>query len=86
MAVERHDRARYPSLLTLDEVAALLRVSKTSIYRLVERRQLPFCRVGRSLRFTPEDIDEYLRARRVDSIASTLDHYEHTQDPGALVR
>ena len=70
MAAERHDRGPLPSLLTLEEVAALLRVSKTSVYRLVERRELPCCRVGRSLRFTRGDVTAYLRARRVGSAAS----------------
>lgn len=86
MPIERHAPGACPSLLTLDDVATLLRVSKTTVYRLVERRELPFCRVGRSLRFTAQDIDEYLRTRRVGSIASTLDRYERTQDSGALVR
>ena len=85
MAIERHDPGALSALLTLDEVAALLRVSKTSVYRLTERRELPFCRVGRSLRFTREDVDAYLRTRRVDGIASTIQQHEHTQDPGALV-
>ena len=86
MAVERHDTGALPSLFTLDEVAAFLRVSKTSVYRLVERRELPFCRVGRTLRFSQEDLDAYLRARRVGSAASDDNTYECTQDTRALVR
>jgi excisionase family DNA binding protein len=70
MAVERHDVGSLPSLLTIDEVAEILRLSKTSVYRLVERRELPFCRVGRSLRFTRTDLDAYLGARRVGSTPS----------------
>ena len=83
MAIDPHTSS---VLLTIDEVAAVLRVSKTSVYRLVERRELPFCRVGRSLRFTHDDIETYLQARRVESIAVTIDRHERTQDPGALVR
>lgn len=86
MAIDCHDPHTSSVLLTIDEVAAVLRVSKTSVYRLVERRLLPFCRVGRSLRFTREDIETYLRARRVESIAVTIDRHERTQDSGALVR
>ena len=66
MAVERHDSGSLPALLTIDEVAEFLRISKTSVYRLVERRDLPFCRVGRTLRFRREDLEAYLRACRVD--------------------
>jgi excisionase family DNA binding protein len=70
MAVERHDPGSIPSLLTIEEVAECLRVSKTSVYRLVERRELPFCRVGRTLRFTRKDLETYLAARRVASAAA----------------
>jgi excisionase family DNA binding protein len=52
-------------LLTPDEVADLLRVSKTSVYRLVERRALPFFRVSGLLRFDQEDIEAFLGAGRV---------------------
>ena len=58
-------RAGQPRLLTVDEVAALLRVSKTSVYRLVEHRVLPFYRLPGSLRFAEEDVQAYLAARRV---------------------
>ena len=86
MAVERHDCSGVLSLLTIEEVAEFLRVSKTSVYRLVERRELPFCRVGRSLRFSRKDLRAYLEARRVGSAASDDHTYECTQDTGALVR
>ena len=70
MVVERHDLGSFPSLLTIEEVAEILRLSKTSVYRLVERRELPFCRVGRNLRFTRKDLEAYLEARRVSSAPS----------------
>ena len=52
--------------LTLDEVAELLRVSKTSVYRLVERRAIRFYRVCGLLRFAREDVHAYLGAGRVE--------------------
>lgn len=70
MAVERHHPGSIPSLLTIEEVAEILRVSKTSVYRLVERCELPFCRVGRTLRFTRKDLESYLAARRVGAAAA----------------
>ena len=56
------------TLLTLDEVAELLRVSKTSVYRLVERRALPFFRVSSVLRFDLADIEDFLGAGRVEPL------------------
>lgn len=47
----QHDEADLPSdLLTVSEVAAMLRVSKMTIYRMVNSGELPAFRVGRSFR------------------------------------
>lgn len=53
-------------LLTLDEVAKLLRVSKTSVYRLVQRRVLRFYRVSGLLRFDHADVETFLGAGCVE--------------------
>jgi len=64
---------RYASdLLNVQELAELLRLSKTSVYRLVEHRLIPFHRLPRGLRFKRSDIDEYLQRCRVGS----RDEYE----------
>ena len=47
--------------LTIAEVAAMMRVSKMTVYRLVHNGELPAVRVGRSFRVTEADVDEYLR-------------------------
>lgn len=47
--------------LTVAEVAAVMRVSKMTVYRLVHNGELPAVRVGRSFRVLEKDVDEYLR-------------------------
>ncbi len=47
--------------LTIAEVAAMMRVSKMTVYRLVHGGTLPAVRVGRSFRVLEKDVDEYLR-------------------------
>jgi excisionase family DNA binding protein len=47
--------------LTVAEVAATMRVSKMTVYRLVHNGDLPAVRVGRSFRVTEDDVNEYLR-------------------------
>jgi excisionase family DNA binding protein len=50
-----------PKFLTVAEVAAMMRVSKMTVYRLVHGGELPAVRVGRSFRVKEHDVDEYLR-------------------------
>jgi excisionase family DNA binding protein len=47
--------------LTIAEVAAMMRVSKMTVYRLVHGGDLPALRVGRSFRVLEEDVNDYLR-------------------------
>lgn len=55
-------------LLTPDELASVLRISKTSVYRLVERRAIRFYRVAGSLRFNTQDVAVYLKNGCVEPI------------------
>lgn len=46
--------------LTVAEVAAQMRVSKMTVYRLVHSGELEAIRVGRSFRVTEEAVQTYL--------------------------
>jgi excisionase family DNA binding protein len=48
---------------TVREVAALLRVSRMTVYRLIRQGDLPAVRVGRGYRIREEDVDRYLEER-----------------------
>jgi excisionase family DNA binding protein len=54
-------------LLTVAEVAAMLRLSKMTVYRMVNSGTLPALKVGRSVRIPEHVVDEYLRRSFVDS-------------------
>lgn len=54
-------------LLTVAEVAAIMRLSKMTVYRMVNSGQLPALKVGRSVRIPEHVVDEYLRKSYVDS-------------------
>ena len=56
-------------LLTIKDVAELLKVSQTSVRRLQQGRHLPFIKVGGSIRFAKTDIFEYLKKGRVEAIS-----------------
>ena len=50
-------------ILTVEEVAAYLRLSTATIYRMALAGEMPAKRVGRSWRFSQTLIDEWLRAQ-----------------------
>jgi excisionase family DNA binding protein len=49
--------------LTVREVAATLRVSNMTVYRLINAGDLPAVRVGKSFRLREDDVNRYLAAR-----------------------
>jgi excisionase family DNA binding protein len=55
-------------LLTIVDVAELLKVSAFTVRRLQQQRKIPFIKVGGRIRFTRGDIASYLEKRRVRSI------------------
>jgi len=59
-------------LMTLEEVAAYLRVTKKTIYRLLERDSIPATKVGRQWRFDKDSIDDWLRQKSVGTKANIL--------------
>lgn len=56
-----------PKFLTVAEVAAMMRVSKMTVYRLVHNGELPAVRVGRSFRVTEDDVNAYLQKSFYDA-------------------
>ncbi len=47
-------------LLTVNEVADILRVSNMTVYRLVKGGQIPAIRVGKNYRIKESDVNKYL--------------------------
>jgi len=59
-------------LMTVEEVADYLRVTKKTIYRLLERGTIPATKVGRQWRFDRSLIDEWLHQNSVGAKADIL--------------
>ena len=53
--------------LTVAEVAALMRVSKMTVYRLVHGGTLPAVRVGRSFRVPEQAVHDYLKESFIEA-------------------
>ena len=54
-------------LLTVGEVAQLMRVSNMTVYRLIKSGQLSAIRVGKNYRIRRSDIERYLTERAVNA-------------------
>lgn len=50
-------------LLTVDEVAKKIKIRPKSIYNLVCRNSIPYCKVGGSVRFVEDDIKAWAKER-----------------------
>lgn len=65
-----HDnRPRLGELLTVEEVAALLKVDKSWVYARTRRRgseRLPHVKLGKYLRFDEKSIHAYLERRKCE--------------------
>jgi len=59
-------------LINVEEMAAYLRVTKKTIYRLLERGSIPATKVGHQWRFDKTLIDEWLHQRSVGTKANIL--------------
>jgi len=59
-------------LMTLEEVASYLRITKKTIHRLLERRAIPAMKVGHQWRFDKASIEIWLRQNSVNTAVNIL--------------
>ncbi len=50
--------------MTVRDVAAYLNVNEKTVYRLAQRQELPGFKVAGAWRFRPEDIQQWVQARK----------------------
>ncbi len=50
-----------PKLMNIEEAASYLRIKKSRIYTATRRRELPFMKVGRLVRFEREHLDQWIK-------------------------
>lgn len=60
-AVARNEaRREFPEVMNLNQLAAYLQLSPQTLYRKVERGEIPGAKIGRQWRFKKAVIDEWL--------------------------
>ncbi len=57
-----------PAIMTVAEVADLLRLKPKGVYSLVENRRIPFVKVSNRVRFFRADVLAWLQENRVPSL------------------
>ena len=58
---------RASSVLTIDELAEYLKISKSTLYKLAQEGSVPGQKVGKHWRFHKDAIDDWLRRRHSDN-------------------
>lgn len=70
---KRHRRQRRDprsvALMGVGELAERLGTTERFVRRLVTERRVPFHKVGKYVRFDPNDIDDWLVERRVEAVS-----------------
>jgi excisionase family DNA binding protein len=60
---QMEDRLRLhdlPEMLTVEEVAAILRIPAKTVYLLIQRKELPARKVGRQIRVSQQSLRTYM--------------------------
>ena len=57
-------------LLDITQLAERLGVSERFVRRLVEERRIPFLKIGKYVRFDPDDVDRWIAHQRISQTAS----------------
>lgn len=55
--------------MTIEQLSDYLEVSKWTIYRLINNREIPFIPFGRIRRFDPQAIDKWMQEKTVKTKA-----------------
>ena len=53
-------------LLTVNEVAEKLKISPHTVRYWVQERKVPFMKIGKRLRFDPQELAQWLETKRVN--------------------
>jgi len=66
-------------LITPEDLMKLLNISKSSVYRLVDKRSIPFYKIGGNLRFSIDDIEGYLNTVKIEPIEKQYEYIQKKQ-------
>jgi excisionase family DNA binding protein len=56
-------------LYNVEDLAVFLKVSRATVYRLIDQKKIRFIRAGKGIRFRSEDVQDYLDKNSVDTLS-----------------
>jgi len=48
-------------ILNIDQASEILQISKYTLYKLVKRKEIPFSKIGKQIRFSRQSLEEFIR-------------------------
>ncbi|MCC7352826.1 MAG: helix-turn-helix domain-containing protein [Anaerolineae bacterium] len=54
------------SIMTIPEVAEYLKMSRSKVYQLVQKRRIPYVKMGRNVRIKESDLVDWIEEQRQD--------------------
>ena len=52
--------------LTVQDVAEILKIAKNTVYELIKRGEINSYKVGRKVRFTLSDVEDYIKNNKIN--------------------
>ncbi len=56
------------NLLTIDEVSEKIRLKRSTIYKLICMKKIPYLKLGSRVLFDPDRLDEWVQEHNVEPI------------------
>lgn len=75
--MHRQMKERLEEIFTIDELAAYLKASKRTVYRLAASNQIPAFKLGGTWRFRRAELDKWIADRISNTTSTESDGTEH---------
>ncbi len=59
-------RGELRNLLKVRDVQEILGLSRSQVYELVARGEIPHYRIGKAIRFDPQDLKDWLESKKIE--------------------
>jgi excisionase family DNA binding protein len=56
-------------LYNVEDLAVFLKISRATVYRLIDKKKIRFIRAGKGIRFRLEDVQDYLDKNSVEALS-----------------